>query len=48
MSSLFSKKRSFGIEHTQPRFPFIWEKHQIAKLFHEANGDNCLARAKQE
>jgi hypothetical protein len=26
ISSLFSKKRSFGIEQTRPRIHFIWEK----------------------
>jgi hypothetical protein len=26
ISSLFSKKRSFGIEQTRPIIPFIWEK----------------------
>jgi hypothetical protein len=29
---LFSKKRSFGIEHTTPRIYFIWENHLIPKL----------------
>jgi hypothetical protein len=27
---------------------YLGKNHQIAKLFHEANGDNWLTRAKQE
>jgi hypothetical protein len=44
---LLSKKRSFGIEQTRPIIHFIWEKSSDSYAFDKANGDNCLARAKE-